>query len=77
MPTSTLVRTTTSPFKVTPLDSNRYEIIEKNQPISKSSRMLVSGKKKTKFQNELVSKMFLKLIQIIIPFYYKLISHHI
>eukprot|EP00102_Acyrthosiphon_pisum_P024014 XP_016661224.1 PREDICTED: uncharacterized protein LOC107884170 [Acyrthosiphon pisum] len=43
MQKSTVVHTTASPFKVTPIDSNQFEIIEVNQTISKSSRMLDSG----------------------------------
>jgi len=41
MQKSTVVHTTASPFKVTQMDSNQFEIIEVNQPIS--SRMLDSG----------------------------------
>lgn len=48
MQKSTVVHTTASPFKVTPIDSNQFEIIEVNQPMSKSSRMLDSAKKNTK-----------------------------
>jgi len=45
----TVLHTTASPFKVTPMDSNQFEIIQVNQPISKNSMMLDSGKKNTKY----------------------------
>lgn len=54
---STVVHTTASPFKVTPMDSNQFEIIEVNQPLNKSSKMLDSGKKNTKCTYDIPNKV--------------------